>query len=74
MRHKKKRGIKQIPKIQCLVCGYIGRSSNDGDEWICPDCGDITFLNDEALDYYYDEMLCNLSESEAGEVWDGYDD
>ena len=27
----------------------------------------------EALDYYYSEVLCNLSGDE-GEVWDGYED
>ncbi|MFV0516950.1 MAG: hypothetical protein ACK5MV_06105 [Aminipila sp.] len=28
----------------------------------------------EALDYYYSEVPCNLSEEKQGQVWDGYDD
>ena len=37
---------------------------------------DEDFINEEqeALDYFYDEMLCNLDEDEKEEVFDGYDD
>lgn len=27
----------------------------------------------EALDYLYDEFLCNYDEDESGEAFDGYD-
>ncbi|NIK80477.1 hypothetical protein FHS15_005667 [Paenibacillus castaneae] len=28
----------------------------------------------EVLNFFYDEILCNYSEEETGEVFDGYDD
>lgn len=28
----------------------------------------------EELDYFYDEILCNYSDEDAGEVFDGYED
>lgn len=30
-------------------------------------------FNQEALDYLYDEMLCNCDDDEQDEVFDGYD-
>lgn len=28
----------------------------------------------DALDFFYEEMLCNYDEEEIGEIFDGYDD
>lgn len=30
-------------------------------------------IDQEALDYLYDEMLCNYDDDEQDEVFDGYD-
>lgn len=30
-------------------------------------------IDQEALDYLYDEMLCNCDDDEQDEVFDGYD-
>jgi len=30
--------------------------------------------HEEALSFFYDEFLCNYSEEDAGEVFDGFDD
>lgn len=29
--------------------------------------------NEEELEYFYNVVLCNYEENEAGEVFDGYD-
>lgn len=30
-------------------------------------------VRDEELDYYYDEILCNVDEEEKGEIYGGID-
>ena len=40
--------------IECLECGYTNELQQDA----------------EALNYFYDEILCNCDDSDKGEVFD----
>lgn len=62
--------------LPCPFCGQTDSVRAEDGTLVCSHCGEILcglYLEDPALDYYYDEILCNCEEEDAGEVWDGKD-
>ena len=62
--------------LPCPFCGRTGPVRVEDETLVCSHCGEALcdlYTEDPALDYYYDEILCNCGDEDAGEVWDSTD-